>query len=728
MLNVLLITHYSLSFTSVWLWVITLVFVATIVATYFYYRRTNPMLTRGFRITLGVLRGLALAALFFVFAEPLLILENSESRPATVAVLVDNSTSMARNRHSTEQFAEIENIVKGLESRLPADANIIRYAFADTLSRNGAIDGSYPVTAIGNVLNSLDKELAESNLQGVILLSDGASNLGANPVTAARSLGVPVTTLGFGDPNPLSDIKIAQINCNPVGFVGKDFPMEIVIESRGFENLRLPIRIRHGERTLVQSDINLEGQGRQQKVALSFVPDKEGEIVLEASAPVQANEESEKNNSKQVSVKIRASQIRILLAASSLNWDFKFIHRALAAKQDFKIDQSIVSPQRITGSVPFPENVDALGAYDALILLDFDSDWLADHKQLLDAFFERTGKGMFFLAGENFGNHSKTRLPPDLLPYQPVKSSIAVVKQETQFQLTERGRIHPLMHLAEDGASTQRLLNKLPPFAGFLRTENLRPEATVIAVLPGAVTADLSIPIMAAQRYRNGKVAMLSAFPFWRLDFLAKSINESDSTYNKMIDNLVLWLVAREDVERVTITPERPIFIAGESVRLNARVLNESYIPVDDAEVEASLRSRQNPADSMVVSFRFDRPGNYSADLHYLPSGEYEVKGTVKREGVAIGRPQASFIVEPYSLEDLSQTANFDALKRISEVSGGQFYAVADTASITQFPGLEPKTFTSRSEMTLFDNKFLLIFIILMLCTEWYLRKRYQLL
>ncbi|MBK7091624.1 MAG: hypothetical protein IPH59_07880 [bacterium] len=361
-------------------------------------------------------------------------------------------------------------------------------------------------------------------------------------------------------------------------------------------------------------------------------------------------------------------------------------------------------------------------------MLDFDSDWLADHKQLLDAFFERTGKGMFFLAGENFGGRPKTRLPADLLPYQPVKSNFAIVTQETNLQLTERGRIHPLMRLSEDGATTQRLLNALPPFAGFLRAENLRPEATVIGIVPGAATPDQSIPILAAQRYRNGKIAILSAFPLWRLDFLAKSINESDSTYNKMIDNLVLWLVAREDVERVTITPERPIFIAGESVRLNARVLDESYIPIDNAEVEASLSSRQNPGDSMVVSFRYDRPGNYSADLHYLPSGEYEVKGTVKREGVAIGRPSSSFIVEPYSLEDLSQTANFDALKRISEVSGGQFYAVADTASITQFSGLAPKTFTSRSELTLFDNKFLLVFIILMLCTEWYLRKRYQLL
>ena len=728
MLNLLLVTHYSLSFTSVWLWVIALTFVATVAATVFYYRRTNPMLTRGFRIVLGVLRGLALAALFFVFAEPLLIVEDAETKPATVAVLVDNSTSLSHNRHSAEQFAQIPAILQGIKSKLPAGVEIAQYAFADTIKRDGAIDGSFPVTAIGNALNYLKKDLAESNLQGVILLSDGVSNLGANPVTESRSLGVPVTTLGFGDPNPLPDIRVSQISCNPVGFVGKEFPMEITIESRGFENLRLPIRIRQGQRVLVSKEIDLEGQGRQQKVSLAFLPDKEGEVILEASAPVQSNEESEKNNSRQVSVRIRASQIKILLASAQLNWDYKFLHRALAAKQDFKIDQSIDSPQRITGTVPFPETVDALDNYDALILIDFDADWFANRKQQLDAFFERTGKGLFFLAGENFGAHPKTRLQADLLPYQPAAGNTSIIRQEVQFTLTERGRIHPLMRLAEDGAAAQRLLNDLPPFAGYIRSSAAAANATVIASVPGVIPGDTESPIMAVHRYRNGKIAMMSAFPFWRVDFLAKSIKETDSTYNKLIDNMVLWLIAREDVERVTITPERPIFIAGESVRLNARVLDDSYVPVEDAEVEATLRSRQNPADSQIVNFRYDRPGNYSADLHYLPSGEYDVSGRVKREGVSIAKPQASFIVEPYSLEDLSQTANFDALKRISEVSGGQFYAIDDTASITQFAGFEPKTFVRRSELTLFDNKFLLVFIILMLCTEWFLRKRYQLL
>ncbi len=728
MFRILAATTYHLSFTSAWLWLIALAFLATVVLTYFYYRRTNPMLSRGFRIALGILRGLALLALFFVFAEPLLVRESTNDKAPVVAILTDNSTSMATNRHSAEQFKAIDDYLSSIESRLPSDARVVQYSFADTLMPDKPAGTGYPVTAIGTALQQLARAYDDENLQAVVLLSDGASNLGPNPVTEAKRLEVPITTIGFGDPNPLPDIRIVKVDCNPVGFVGKEFPVEVVLESRGFEGLRLPLRLRQGQRILTQQEFDLIGQGRQQTVSLKFAPAAEGDLVIEASTPVQTNEESEKNNSKRVHVKIRASQIKILLAAAYLNWDYKFLHRALVAKADFKVDSYIAANQKIGGTSAFPENIEGLNEYDALILYDFDADWFANRKQLFDAFFDRTGKGIFILAAEKFGQTPKTRLPEGLFPYRFSASPMGIVRQEVQMTLTERGRIHPLVRLAEDGAASQRLLNALPPFSGYLLSAEPANAATVIAALPALSPDQPDLPIFAAQRYRSGKVACLSAFPFWRLDFLAKSFNDADSTYSQLVENMVLWLVAREDVERITITPEKPIFIAGEAVNLSARVLDEAYVPIEDAEVEAVVKSSQSPADSLVVSFRYDRPGLYSADLHYLPSGEYTVTGKVERQGVKLASPKASFIVEPYSLEDLSQIANFDLLKRISEVSGGQFYAAADTAAIPPFQTLPVKTVVRRSEFVLFDNIWLLGLIIAALCVEWYFRKRYQLL
>lgn len=153
------------------------------------------------------------------------------------------------------------------------------------------------------------------------------------------------------------------------------------------------MRLKLANQVVAQADVELLGNGRQQTVSLSFTPSREGMIVLEGSTPVQQNEESEKNNSRQVQVKIRKSRIKILLAAAYLNWEFKAFRRALSSREDFEVTTAVNSPRRLGGTLPFPENVDALSEFDALILYDFEPEWYETRRQLFDAFFDRTGKG-----------------------------------------------------------------------------------------------------------------------------------------------------------------------------------------------------------------------------------------------------------------------------------------------------------------------------------------------
>lgn len=155
MTNSLLIAGYSLAFTSTWLWLVAVVFVLVVAITYLYYRKTNPTLSRGLRIVLGLLRGIAMAALFFIFAEPLLVISRTNSKQPTIALVIDNSSSMAQNRNSSDQFKSIQSYVKDIEARVPPGTAVVKYALSDTITQNGAITGKYPVTAIGDGLNYL---------------------------------------------------------------------------------------------------------------------------------------------------------------------------------------------------------------------------------------------------------------------------------------------------------------------------------------------------------------------------------------------------------------------------------------------------------------------------------------------------------------------------------------------------------------------------------------------
>jgi len=71
-------------------------------------------------------------------------------------------------------------------------------------------------------------------------------------------------------------------------------------------------------------------------------------------------------------------------------------------------------------------------------------------QQLWDAFFDRSGKGVFVLAAENFGKSQKNPFVSQLFPYIMEEGQRAAVEIEVPFQLTESGKIHPLIRLSDD--------------------------------------------------------------------------------------------------------------------------------------------------------------------------------------------------------------------------------------------------------------------------------------
>ena len=104
----------------------------------------------------------------------------------------------------TDPLMDRAAAVRGLRTSdamaaLQAHAEVLEYRFAaqsaplaagDTLSFEGA--GT-------DLARALEETVREARPEAVVLVSDGVYTLGANPVPAARGLGVPVYAIGVGD-------------------------------------------------------------------------------------------------------------------------------------------------------------------------------------------------------------------------------------------------------------------------------------------------------------------------------------------------------------------------------------------------------------------------------------------------------------------------------------------------------------------------------------------------
>ncbi|MEK9138576.1 MAG: vWA domain-containing protein, partial [Bacteroidota bacterium] len=196
--------HIELGFSTS-AFIIILLLVAAVAISYFIYRYTLPPVTPSKRILLTLLRAGALFLLLAFMFDPLLrLIFTSEERPV-LAVLVDNSKSMRIADRISNRKEDLRSVfTSGILRELSGHAEVRYYTFGSQLQHASAagID-TFPLnedaTDIAAALRALSNEKEQQNIHAALLLTDGAYNLGQNPVYEAEQLGVPLYTVGIGD-------------------------------------------------------------------------------------------------------------------------------------------------------------------------------------------------------------------------------------------------------------------------------------------------------------------------------------------------------------------------------------------------------------------------------------------------------------------------------------------------------------------------------------------------
>src|SRR5439155_14140188 len=171
-------------------WAILIAITAVLVAVGVWaYRFVVPPLPARARRLLPALRIAALAVLVWLLAQP--ALERAGGGPQHLVVLVDRSRSMALpeapgGRPRAERAAQaVDAIRRAWRGRAAVDV----MGFAATLGDSGGAGApAGSATALGDALASLAATAAGQRANGVVVVSDGIVNAGADPVETARGL------------------------------------------------------------------------------------------------------------------------------------------------------------------------------------------------------------------------------------------------------------------------------------------------------------------------------------------------------------------------------------------------------------------------------------------------------------------------------------------------------------------------------------------------------------
>src|SRR5450631_4826343 len=181
-----------------------------------------------------------MAALVLVLLwQPAITVAELKPQQNIIAVLVDDSRSMAINEDgSSRQAQAVKALQNGVLSSLNQSFQTRLYRIGDVPARIDSLkdlQANAPSTRIGDSLKQLSEETSDLPIGAVVLLSDGADNTGgiaADAINALRARHIPVHTVGFGRERAGHDVELDDAVIAPRALAGSRLAAKVTFHQR----------------------------------------------------------------------------------------------------------------------------------------------------------------------------------------------------------------------------------------------------------------------------------------------------------------------------------------------------------------------------------------------------------------------------------------------------------------------------------------------------------------
>jgi hypothetical protein len=686
------------------------------------YRYTVPPISKSLKIILASLRALALFFLFILLGEPLLSLFTHSIHEPVVAVLIDNSKSMAiRERAGDRKQILLKTLTSSSIAKLQ-NVGTLHYILFDRGSKPltsfspESVTTSGDATDIGAALKHLKDAAGTQNIQAAIMLTDGEFTVGTSPLYEAQELGLPIFTVGIGDSSEQQDIQIRRVLANDIAYLGNRVPVNATIRSTGFGGERTEVTLQQDGRILDRKSLVLERGTREYAVPLSFVPAKEGMQKFTVTVSTLPGELTDRNNAMSFFTKVLKSKMKVLLIAGSPSQDVAFLRRAMEG--DKNVDLRSFIEEKDGDFYNAPLTAQAIVDADCLVLVDFPNNATSTASFVLirDAV---TGTKPFLFVLSRTVSFEKLRALEAALPFRVGETSTNEYQVFVSIPAAEID--NPLLRLSSGSVD---VWSKLAPIFSLQASFQAKPESEVLGTIR-LQTITTTEPLIVSRNVNRKKSLAILAYGLWRWKMYGEPGNGTENVLDEFLSNTVRWLTTRDDDRRFRVQPVKAIFSGQEPVEFTGQLYDENYKPVEDATVQVTITQDKQTNDIVLNSLG---SGQYDGSLEGLGEGDYSFISTALQGGKVLGDDKGKFSVGGLNAEFLDTRMNKILLQQLAAQTGGKYYdpdamdnLPKDIASLANF---KPTELTQTNEIELWNLKWTLSLIILLFSVEWFLRKR----
>lgn len=689
-----------------------------------------------------LLQSLLVALVLVLLWQPAITVAELKSQQNMIAVLVDDSRSMAiadsgSDGKTTREAAAVRSLNAGILAGLQRRFQTRVYRLDAGIARIAKVDDMQPTagaTHINDGLKQLAAETADLPVGAVVLLSDGGENGGGidlDTISALRNRRLPVHTIGFGKEQAAHDVEMEEVSVASRAMADSRMKATVSFRQRGYAGGKTVLAVRDGDKLLASKDVVLGADGVIQTETVFFNAGTAGVKHVQFSLEPLAGEENVANNATARLVSVSGDKRRILYVEGEPRWEYKFIRRAAEDDHGMQVvsmlrttenkiyRQGISDPSELADG--FPVKAEDLFRYDGIIIGSVEAGYFTPRQQeLLREFVDRRGGGLLFLGGRfaladgGWGASSVTELLPTFLP----NGKNTFHRDPATAQLTSAGADSAVTRLLDDPAKNVERWKKLPYMMDYQDAGTPKPGATVLAEMN---VGRARLPLLVTQSYGRGRTAVMATSGTWRWQ-MSQALG--DPTHDMFWRQLLRWVAADSPGRVVASMPVQRLMDDGH-VWLTATVRDKEFTPAPDARVVAHMIGPEGISALVDMTPVPDNAGTFQAEWTAEKPGSYLAEVTAGRGPEELGRDVLTFERTDGMAENFHTEQNRELLEKLSSQTGGRYWKTDELKRLPAEISYSEAGISVRDTKELWNMPIVFLMLLGLTSGEWLLRRKW---
>ncbi|MBE3100110.1 MAG: hypothetical protein IMZ44_23560 [Planctomycetes bacterium] len=639
-------------------------------------------------------------------------------------------------------------------------------------------------TDLATAIEKVMGEMADQQVSGVLLLTDGRHNAAKAVEPLVKRLGmnqVPVSSIVLGGERPPIDAGILSAEAPETAATRDSILFSVQLKLDGLAGREAKVSLLDGDKVVDTKTVRVPSDTYRHRVELADEPAAAGIHRYRVDLQRFEGEVLTSNNQYPVAVSVTDDRTRLLLIEGRPRWEFRYLKNLFAGRdKTVRLQHVLLEPDRIEGVPPAPK-VEASASrpldeteanllpkdetewmkFDVIILGDVAPKYLKDeHQQILRRFVADRGGALIVISGPLYMPHAYSGTPlAEILPVVfkgEDKAVMAGPEKSFRVGLTAEGRESVIMRQKVTPEENQEVWDSFPEI--FWRHPILRTKegATVLAYAVPPSAPDF-LPKKAAagdapadpagddvQRKRRdferenalisyhtvamGQVMFLGFDHTWRLRYRV-----GDTYHHRFWGQVLRWATANKlpaGTETVKLGTDRSRYAPQAPVRVRAKLAKKDYTPITSDDVSVNVFAGDQLVLHKKLQYIQHSPGMYEAELGELPAGTYRVELDAPAAKPVLAEENVATVATEFSVESSTPVEQAELapdrglLTRLAALTGGAVADATHADRILASLGKPTEVQIERREYVLWDSWPLLVLMVLAATAEWLLRKK----